>query len=471
MKHIFEFSHSTLRSKICIFSIFIPAYFTLTGCATYIEQPLPERHIPVNLATLVDQANHSPAFMPHFISLEDGLSLDDIASLALFNSPILKVNYEQYRVTQASAYNLTLLPDPQISASMDNPLGNSLGAVNAWSTGIGYDLNALITHQSLVDVGDRQSKQAKLVLLWQAWQVSLQAKILSVDLYYTQKKLALTADMIATYERRYQQSKAGMIEGNVTLETNATDLSVLLDAYSQSSLLQQESNQYAHQLQQLLGIDTTSRFPLIDFDVPLEMSADEITSYLLDIDKVRPDLLALQAGYAAQEANLRAAILAQFPAFNLGISTSKDTGDLRTNGFNIGITLPLFNGNKGNILIAQTSRKQLAEEYQTRLQQAYTNVSELIQLNSILSVQQARFSENLSTMENLLSNAEKAYSQGDLAPLPFITAESTWFAKRLELFDLKRSKWRTQLSLSLLLMRSNEAAKEQATKINFIYQH
>ena len=470
MKRLSKFINSTLHTKIGNFSIFLFTSFLSAGCATYVAQPLPIKHVPIDLAALVSQANHSPAFMPRPISLKDGLSLGDVANLALFNSPILKVDYEQYRVAQASADNLALLPDPQLFASIDNPLSNSPGAVNAWSTGIGYDLNALITHQSIVDVSDNQRNQAKLELLWQAWQVTLQAKLLSVDLYYTQKKLYLATDMIGMYEQRYQQSKNGMIEGNVTLETNATDLSVLLDAYSQTSILQQQYNQYSHQLQKLLGIDTSSQFPLIDLGEPQEMSASAITSRLLSIDKVRPDLLALRAGYAAQEANLRAAILAQFPAFNLGISTSKDTGGLRTNGFNIGITLPLFNGNKGNILIAQTSRTQLEEEYRTRLQQAYTDVNELIQLNSIISIQQARFNKHLPTMEDLLANAKKAYSQGDLASLSFISAESTWFAKKLELLDLQRNKWRTQLSLSLLLMRSDETSNKQATHINVLYQ-
>ena len=132
--------------------------------------------------------------------------------------------------------------------------------------------------------------------------------------------------------------------------------------------------------------------------------------------------------------------------------------------------MPLFNGNKGNILIAQTSRTQLEEEYRTRLQQAYTDVNELIQLNSIISIQQARFNKHLPTMEDLLANAKKAYSQGDLASLSFISAESTWFVKELELLDLQRNKWRTQLSLSLLLMRSDETSNEQATHINVLYQ-
>ena len=463
-----RFIFITLSSKVKT-SLLLPLYFTLSACVSYQAEPLPERYIPIDMVTLVENANHFPALMPNTISLQKGLSLEDVANLALFNSPILKVTREQYNVTQANAYNLALLPDPQVSTNFDHPTGNTVGAVNAWSVGIGYDLNSLITHQSLLDAGDNQNKQAKLQLLWQAWQITLQAKLLSIDLYYTREKIDLMRAMIAAFETRYQQSKIGILEGNVTLETNGADLTVLLDAYSQLSTLMQELNQYSHQLQQLLGINDASSLPFTELIMPSELSDKEISSALLNIDKVRPDLLALQAGYNAQEAGVRAAVLAQFPTFNLGITTAKDTGALRTSGFNIGITLPLFNGNKGNILIAKTTRKQLAEEYHLRLHQTRVDVSELAQLNSIISQQQARFAQYLPTLKSLVMNAQQAYTYGDLAPLAFINVESTWFTKRLELLDLKRNKWRTQLSLTLLLMQSNSTPIEQASENKLIY--
>jgi len=44
----------------------------------------------------------------------------------------------------------------------------------------------------------------------------------------------------------------------------------------------------------------------------------------------RPDLLALKAGYAAQDANVRKAILAQFPLNNLAASYAKDPAGTTT---------------------------------------------------------------------------------------------------------------------------------------------
>lgn len=455
--------------KNIVYSILILTYISLSGCASYHAAPLPQQDALLDINSLVAQVEKSPLLKSNAVTLNNGLSLDEIANLALFNSPQLRINQQQYNVSQANAYNLGLFADPQLSISIDHPKGNVLNTVNAWSGGIGYDLNALISHQSFIEVGEQQVRQAKLALLWQAWQIKLQAKLLSVDIYYTQKKIYLIQNMINTLEHRYQQSKIGISEGNVTLETNGADLSALLDAYSQLKVLLQEYNISAHQLTQLLGIKSLAGFSLSPMPILDELSKDVLSNTLPNIAQNRPDLLALQAGYQAQEATVRAAILAQFPSINVGISTAKDTGGLRTNGLNIGVTLPLFNGNKGNILVTRATRKQLAEEYQFRLMQTNTDVDELWQLNLIITQQQSQLNMHLPTLKTLVSSAKKAYADGDIAALPFISMESTWFNKQLEQLDLQQNKWRIHLSLSLLLMRDTDPSVQGIDENQLIY--
>lgn len=457
------------KLKSAAFSILLPVYLLLCGCASYHVTPLSEQNLPLDINTLVEQAKASPLLNSEAVNLNNGLNLDELANLALFNSPLLKVNQQQYSVSQANAYNLGLFPDPQFSANIDHPTGSVLNTVNAWSGGIGYDLNTLINHENFLDVGDQQIIQAKLSLLWQAWQIKLQAKLLGVNIYYTQQKINLMQNMVATLEQRYQQSKVGISEGNITLETNGTDLSILLDAYSQLKILQQDYNSSAHQLTQLLGIESLTGLTISPLSAPDELSKNILSTALPNIYHKRPDLLALQAGYQAQEATVRAAIIAQFPAFNLGITTAKDTGSLQTKGINIGITLPLFNGNKGNILITRATRKQLAKEYQLRLVQTRAEVDELWQLNKIITLQQTQLTTHLPTLQKLVTSAKKSYANGDIAALPFINMESTWFNKQLEQLDLQQNKWRTQLSLSLLLMLDTTASAQQTDENQLIY--
>lgn len=426
----------------------------LTGCATYKAVPLPQKSEPLKFKMLIEKATNSPLIAADAIIITNGLSIDEIATLALFNSPELQIYREQYNVKNASAYNISLLPDPQFGASVNRPTNSPVPAVNAWSMGIGYDFNALLTYKAMNAKSTSLQKQSELELLWQVSQIVSQAKLLSIDLYYTQQKIILTSAMVEVWEQRYQQSKKGIEEGNVTLETNGTDLSVLLDMYSQLDSLKQEENDTSHQLMMLLGIDNLVGLTLTTISLPDEIKSDNIEQALSLLQDNRPDLLALQAGYLAQESEVRAAVLAQFPSFNLGISSDRDTAGLRTNGINLGITLPLFNGNKGNILIARATRKQLAEEFNLRIIQTRNDVSKLVEFDSIISQQQKVLLGHLPQLTDLVKRGQKAYVNGDIDVLTFINMESTLFSKRFELLNLAQNKWRTYINLLLLLMHN-----------------
>ena len=449
---IFFFLNNKQTLKNYFFSLQISFFMIIGGCASYQKIPLIEQETPENIETLVQNAMLSPFFTNGAVTLKDGLNLDELANLAIFNSPLLKVQQQQYNVDKSRAYNLSLLPDPQLSASFDHSQSTLPNTFNAWTGGIGYDLNALITHQSFTELGEQQKKQAKLTLLWQAWQIKLHVKLISVDIYYTNKKINLMNNIILKLEKRYKQSQIGMIEGNLTLEKNSADLSVLLDAYSQLKTFQEQYNNSSHQLTRLLGIKSLTGLIISPLPILENLNEDDLLVGLTNIVDTRPDLLALQSGYLAQEANVRAAILSQFPSLNLGISAAKDTGGLHTQGLNIGITLPLFNANKGNILITRATRKQLAEEYQLRLIQTRSEIDELLQLDKLINQQQERIVMHLPALQQLVFKAEKAYTDGDIDALPFISIESTWLNKRLEQLELARNKWRTQLSITLLIM-------------------
>ena len=89
----------------------------------------------------------------------------------------------------------------------------------------------------------------------------------------------------------------------------------------------------------------------------------------------RPDLQALQAGYRSQEEKFRGAVLAQFPALNVGLTRARDTSGLYSVGFGLTLSLPVFNRNRGNIAIEDATRKKLYDEYQNRLNGAYSEIA------------------------------------------------------------------------------------------------
>ena len=174
---------------------------------------------------------------------------------------------------------------------------------------------------------------------------------------------------------------------------------------------------------------------------------------------MRPDLLALKAGYESQEQSLREAVLAQFPSLQLGVTRLSDTvGDRSDIGrtvhaVSIGATLnlPLFDHNQGNIAIQKTTRAQLLAEYQARLDQTSSDSwriwSEMQELNAAIAEMQAR----LPQLETAAQNAERAYMAGDLPALTAVTLQSAVITRQAELSDLKQSLWSDAIALASVL--------------------
>ena len=101
----------------------------------------------------------------------------------------------------------------------------------------------------------------------------------------------------------------------------------------------------------------------------------------------RPDLVALQLGYRAQNAKLRTAILSRFPNLMFGVTGGSDNANVRNFGPQITLELPIFNQNQGNIAIETATRQQLHDEYAARLTAAFGQVRAMMAEIELLSRQ------------------------------------------------------------------------------------
>lgn len=426
----------------------------LGGCASYHPKPLPEQVTLVkNLDILATKANKilGPGTGTHIVNPADGLDLTEVAILAVLGNPDLKARRTQLEVAGAQAFAVGLLPDPQLSTSLDHPTGDSTGYVNAWGLSFGYDIIPLITRQARINAEQGTHTKVRLELLWQEWQVIQQARSLAVRLQLENVRLSLLHKMRSLYQNRYLHSEKGLAEGNVTLDVNGTDLTALIDSFSQIMQLEQQHNQTRHDLNHILGLAPGAIISLAELPVEPTLDRASIQAQLRKLPEIRPDLLALKAGYQAQEERVRAAILAQFPSFSIGITRARDTSNVYTSGFNIGLNLPLFSGNRGAIAIERATRKQLSQEYQARLAQTQVDVSRLLELQRLIEEQRGNLQTYLPRLKALVERARRAYRHGDIDALTFLNMESTWVNKHLEQISLQQTQWESRIALQTLL--------------------
>jgi outer membrane protein, heavy metal efflux system len=446
--------HAVLLAAVC-----------LPGCASYQPLPLPKQD---NLAPAIDAIRIDRSVMisepaqQHTFDPSDGLDMWETAMLAVANNPDLRAARSRRGIAGAQVYAARLFPDPQISAGLDHPTGNGAGLVNAYTYGLSYDIIPLLTRGAGIEAASAAHQQIVLDLLWQEWQTIEQARSLHVELVTLEQKVALLEHMLDLYQQRYQHSSTALAKGELTVDVTGTDLTALLDTATQLNQTRQARNNKRHDLALLLGLSPEASIELQAPPPAGSVSETDIAGALQALPQRRPDLLALSAGYASQEAQVHRAVLSQFPALGLGVSRARDTSDVYTSGFSISLTLPLFTGNRGNIAIEQATREQLRAEYQARLDQSRIDVLRLLGVQSLIAEQQQLLNLRLPELESMVVKARKAYQGGDISALTFLNMQTTWVNKKLEQLELAQQSWTTRLALETLLGEANIAGKMEA---------
>ncbi|HUW49526.1 MAG TPA: TolC family protein [Sulfuricella sp.] len=426
----------------------------LSGCATY--RPLllddhPTTVTSISHLTMDAKRLPFPSLAGHKFDLSDGLDMTETAMLAVANNPVLKLARDDARIAQAQAFAAGLLPDPQFNLSRDFPRKPAPDTTSAFNAGLAYDLNALVTHGAGASAVRYDSRKTDLNLLWQEWQVVAQARLLFSRAVSQDRQLHWLTENRDLLADRYAKSRAALEAGNLTLDIANVSLAAWQDMSRLVNDLERLQLQTRHDLNALLGLVPGVTLKLVD-DEPLAVPNEAAVMRALDdLPRRRPDLLALKAGYAAQDARYRQAILAQFPPLNLAFTRTRDTAGLLTRGFALSMALPLLNGNRGNIRIEEATRQRLHDEYQTRLNTAHDEVELLVADNRLVAAQSRTTEAALPSLDCAADHARLALADGNLDGPGFAALQSARIAKHVEAANLRQTLLESRIALLTLL--------------------
>jgi len=187
-----------------------------------------------------------------------------------------------------------------------------------------------------------------------------------------------------------------------------------------------------------------------DPDTPT-LTADDVRDGLAQAPRTRPDLLALRAGLEAQDDKYRGAIQAQFPAITVGPTRARDTSNVNTWGLSLGIALPLFNRNRGNIAIESATRDKLLVDYQQRLDTDAIESHRLLAEEGILRRQSQEIEASLPLLQRVAERARQAYEARNLDAFGLTTAEGVLLARRIEQVNTQQALQEQAIALQALL--------------------
>ena len=412
----------------------------VAGCATYAPRPLDTQVA----------ASTSVADLRHAATLPARLGIADIERLALDNNPELIAARTQHGLSQAQLRSAGILPNPVFNASYQDVLSGP-GMFAALAAGLSQDLKSLITLSSKRHAAQKAGESVDATILWQEWQTVGKARLSAVDLIEGDKQLALLRANAALWHERIGRGRQALAQGDATLATLAPDLAAGSDAQKLADDFERQQQTRRRDLNLLLGLTPQVKLDLSDAVALPDLHVDAIRRDLPSVANRRPDLIALQLGYQAQEEKVRGAVLAQFPLFLLGYAYGRDTSNVRSLGPQLTMDLPVFDRNQGNISQEQATREQLHAEFSARLIAAKSEVDALLADHALLQTQLDSKRQLLVEIDPIATRAEAAYRNGDIDERSYVDLQTTRNAKRQEILALELTLLEQQVAIATLV--------------------
>jgi outer membrane protein TolC len=426
----------------------------LAGCATYRAQPLTTvSTLPARLADVSIEARQMPLpeLAEHTFDPTDGLDITEVAMLAVVSNPQLKAARAAAGVAHAQAFAAGLLPDPRLGATMDVPDRGQTATTTAFNLGLSYDVIGLLTRAPRYAAARQDARKTDLNLLWMEWQVVSQARLLFVRLTEERQLMDVLLQNRALFGERVRLTTVALDRGLLTLDATTPHLVALQDVSRQINDLERLHNQNSHDLNALLGVSPDVTVPLTGSSALPQLDEAAVERLLPELPRRRPDLLALQAGYSAQEMRYRAAILAQFPALSIGFSRARDATNTYTAGLSASLTLPIFNRNRGAIAVERATREQLQAEYEQRLNAANSDIHRILAEQRINQRQLADAAQGLAQLSRAAAQSDAAFRARAIDALAIASLQASVLAKRIEGIGLQQAILEQQVVLQTLI--------------------
>ncbi|MBS0589233.1 MAG: TolC family protein [Proteobacteria bacterium] len=402
---------------------------------------------PLNLAAT---GKTSLAELRHEGALPERLTVDDVVRLVLDNNPDLVAVRAQRGIAQAQLRTASILPNPVLGYSNARLLSGP-GEMATIAASLTMDLKSLITFLPKRRAAKAAAQSVDATVLWQEWQTISKARLAAIDLIEGDKQLALLRSNAALWKDRLERNQQALKQGDATLATLAPDLSAGSDAQKTLDDFERAQQTRRRDLDLLLGLDPSVTLPLADDATLPAIDVDAVRAQLPDLANRRPDLIALQLGYHAQEEKVWGAVLAQFPLFSIGPSYGRDSSNVRTLGPQLTMDLPVFDRNQGNVASERATREQLHAEFEARLIAAKSEIEAMLADQVLLQKQLDGKRSMLAQMAPMAERVQAAFRQRDIDERSYVDLIASRNAKQQEILALHLTMLEQQVALATLV--------------------
>jgi len=418
----------------------------LSGCQAYHPVPLDgaaiERALrPPEAGSLRVRAAEiqHPILRPVRLDPSRGLSPNEAAVLAVLLNPSLRASRDQRALADAQVLQAGLLPNPELGYRLDVPTGgDTTGTVNAFGMALSWDATSLITKAATSDKAQAHRGSVEMDVAWQEWQTAQAAKSAVYQLVSLERQAALARQVEQQASRDVVLVRKAVERGAKTSKDLAAAQANSKKAQLAAIQLDKQVEQQRLQLNRLLGLPATRKIGLEPgIRLPSRFEPAGAAVLLAGLEQRRLDLVALRRGYESQEAAVRAAIARQFPRISIGPTVGREVENVDTTGLGLSIELPIFNRNQGAIAVQRATRRQLFDEYVSRVFQARSDVEMILARIPYLNKQIAAAAAAEPVLEKRTDEYRRALTEGRVDALTYYQAWNDSTANRMEVSRLE----------------------------------
>lgn len=305
------------------------------------------------LAQTLPQPSPIPESSAH--GLTSPLGLDDLIGISLENNPTLRQAGFDIEAAQGRSVQAGLYPNPTVQV-----IGEQLGG----QTATGGVVSAPLITQEIVTAGklrlsrsvsQREVDQATLALLRQRYALFTTVRQGYFEVLANQRRVEVLTDLEKLAKQSYDNATKFLGAGEAS-KPDVLQFEVELDRLqTDQEAARRELAASWRRLAASMGVPRLPQQPLLgslEATVP-DYDFDRAAAQMID---VHPEVRSAQVGITRAQLALRRAEVERIPNVTVGAGYSNDdTLQPRQNEwrFEVGVPIPLFNRNQGNIRAAQ----------------------------------------------------------------------------------------------------------------------
>jgi cobalt-zinc-cadmium efflux system outer membrane protein len=359
----------------------------LTGCVQYSPKPLsPERAVTdFSARSLADPALRADLdkALPSRSGdwpRPDWNRADLLIAMLHFNDTVAQ---GRAAVNVATAVQRTAREYPNPSVTLASEYANQHDGSPLWLWGIATDwlLDFGTRRNERMTAADLALQQARYDFIELTWKSRSSLRKAMADLLITNSEVTLLEANHADRESQLTMARRQLELGAAARgDVDRLVSDALLDEQKLNDARRRSSTARSS-LASALGVPVAALEPVHlvwdHLDDPPEPADEVLRQWREDALLVRADVRSAVVGYSLAEQALRLEVAKQYPEVHLGPGYTWDHGVKRLQ-FNLGLSLPFVNRNRGAIAEAEARRQEAGAKLEATVASAYSEIDEAI---------------------------------------------------------------------------------------------